>query len=162
MTQNTSQTRKWKTIAVPQEVIDLLNRIKSRSGQDTANWKILVEALSFYENFREKPKMVNEFSSIEKVSWYITKLSLAYGTFATNPSEDTAPQLIERLQEIEMKTQGDTSVLQKLVNQYIKIKDENERRKFRVQMNQAFKLLVKELMLKAVGGEENDSSNTTS
>ena len=158
MAENTSQAKKWKSIAVPQEVIDLLNRIKSRSGQDTANWKILVEALSFYEEFREKPKMVNEFSMIEKVSWYITKLSLAYGTFAVNPSEDTAPQLIERLQEIEMKMQVDTGALQKLVNQYVKIKDDNERRKFRIQMNQAFKLLIKEMIMKAVGGEENDSA----
>jgi len=160
MAQTQTSKKKWKAIAVPQEVLDLLQRIKSRSGQDVANWKILVEALSFYENFREKPKMANEFSSIEKVSWYITKLSLAYGTFATNPSEETAPQLIERLQEIEMKTQVDTGALQKLANQYIKIKDESERRKFRVQMNQAYKLIVKELILKAIEseGEKNDSS----
>ena len=150
--------KKWGTIAVPQEAKDLIERIKSRSGENKASWKIVVEALSYYDTIRSKPKVAMSMDMIEKVSWYITKLSLAYGSFATNPTEETTAQLISRLQELEMKTHIDTGVLQRLVAQYTRLKEESERKRARIEMNQAFKLVVKELMMKAVGGEENDSA----
>ena len=156
MSQNQSNQKKWRSISVPSEVFELLKRIESRSNEDKAHWKIILKALSFYEEFREKPKMVNDFSPIEKVSWYIVKLSLAYGTFAVNPSEETANQLKERLQEIEVRLQVPVGALIKLVDQYIRIRDENERKKARMELNQAFKFLIKELVMKALGGEEND------
>jgi len=162
--QTQNKERKWKAISVPKEAIDLLNRIKSRSGQDTANWKIIIQALSFYETFRSKPKITDDFDMIEKVSWYITKLSLAYGAFALNPSEETINQLKERLMEIEARLQVDAGVILKLIDQYSKLKDEDERKKFRIKMNQAFKLLIKEMILKICeqeGGEKENGDNTS-
>jgi len=161
--QTPNKERKWRAISVPQEAIDLLNRIKSRSGQNTANWKIIVEALSFYDTFRSKPKVVEDFNMIEKAGWYITKLSMAYGAFALNPNEQNINNLKERLMEIEERLQVDTGVLFKLIDQYSKLENEDERKKFRIQMNQAFKLIVKEIILKICeqeGGEKGNDSNS--
>jgi len=154
--QNQSPKKKWTVVTVPIEVKTLLERIKSRSNHDAPNWRLILDALSFYEALRSKPKMVEDLDKVEKISWYITKLSLAYGTFAVNPTEESMAQLIERLQEVEMRLQVDTSVVQKMVNQYAKIKDEQERKKFRIQMNQAFKMIIKEMIIKA--GENNGPS----
>ena len=150
--------KKWGTIAVPQEVKDLLERIKARSGHDKANWKVLVEALSFYDQILGSSHRKMKMDSVEKVSWYITKLSLAYGSFAVNPTEETTSQLVARLQEVEMRTHVNTSVLQKLVNQYTKLENDAERTRARIELNQAYKLLIKELIMKTYGGEENDIS----
>ncbi len=160
--QTSNKERKWKAISVPQEAIELLNRIKSRSGQNTANWKIIVEALSFYETFRSKPKAVEDFNTIEKASWYIVKLSMAYGAFALNPDDQNVNNLKERLMEIEERLQVDAGVFLKLIDQYAKLENEDERKKFRIQMNQAFKLIIKEMILKICeqdgGGKGNDSN----
>jgi len=160
MSQNQTPQRKWRTISVPAEVFDLLKRIESRSNEDKAHWKIILKALSFYEDFRSKPKLANDFSIIEKISWYITKLSLAYGTFAVNPSEESANQLKERLQEIEVRTGVQVGALLKLIDQYIRIKDENERKKARMELNQAFKLIIKEMIIKSLEAEQNDSTQS--
>ncbi len=149
---------KWTVVSIPVETKDLLERIKNRSGEEKALWKIITESLSFYDNLYKKPKSKMDLDMAEKISWYITKLSLSYGMFATNPTEENTAQFTTRLQEIEMRLQIDTGNIQKLLGQYKKLNNEEERKKARIELNQAYKLLIKEMMMKTcdIGQDDND------
>jgi len=150
-TQIDQKEKKWHTIKVPSEVMSLLKLIKSKSGQDRANWRVIVEALSFYHNVMSSPRRLMKVDNIEKVSWYITKLSLAYSNFAINPNMATYSDFKLRCEEIVKRLGVDTSVLLKLADEYLSLKDEEKRKSKRIEFNQAIKLVIKMMIEKALG-----------
>jgi len=156
-TQNQEQQkeRRWYSLSVPKEVMSLLRQIKGKSGQNKANWRIIVEALSFYNSVMSSPRKLMKVDNVEKASWYITKLSLAYSNFALNPNQGTYANFKEVCEEIAVRLGIDTSVLLRLADEYSALKDEEKRKQKRIEFNQAVKMLVKEIILN-VGGNEND------
>jgi len=111
----------WATINVPQEVIALIEKIKKRSGENKDTWKNILEALSYYDSLRRMMKQ----DMLEKVSWYIVKLSLAYSSFVLNPSQENFESFNERLREIKERLKIDeVDVLQRLASEHIQLKDE--------------------------------------
>jgi len=140
----------WATISVPQEVIALIEKIKKRSGENKDTWKIILEALSYYDNLRSSPRRMMKQDMLEKVSWYIVKLSLAYSSFVLNPSQENFESFNERLREIKERLKmEEVDILQRLASEYIQLKDEEERKKERIAFNQSFKMIIKEMIKKA-------------
>ena len=149
--------KKWSNIRVPEEVMTLLKRVKAKSGHDKAYWRILLESLAFYQGIISSPNKMMKASKVEKTSWYITKLSLAYSNFVLVNDENTYNEFMARLDEIEKRLEIDVSVIRRLAEEYKKVKDETKKQRMRIEFNQAIKLLVKEMMLMACSSEEEKS-----
>jgi len=141
----------WSVISVPREVVSLIEKIKKRSGENKDTWKVILEALSYYDSIRSSPRRMIKQDMLEKVSWYVVKLSLAYSSFVLNPSQETFENFNERLEEIKerLKINEEVSVLQRLANEYLQLKDEEERKNERITFNQSFKMIIKEMINKA-------------
>jgi len=118
---NTNVKRGWTTIGVPEEVMFLLKRIKSKSGHNKAYWRILLESLAFYTGVLSSPRKITKVSKMEKVSWYIVKVSLTYSNFALNTNDEMFKEFISRLEEIEKRLGLDVNVLKRLAEEYKKL-----------------------------------------
>jgi len=157
-TQNETQSKKsrksdWTTLHVPTEVVDTLKRIKARSKEDKANWKIITEALSYYSSIISSPRKLMNIEKTDKVAWYTMKVVMTFGKFLDNPSEENYNNLQIRLNEIKQRLNVEIETVQKLAEQYLKIKKEDEKAKTRVSLVQAMKMLIVLMMTEACSTE---------
>lgn len=140
---NTSRSR-WTMIRVPEEVRDLVKDIADKDGR--AQWKVVLEAVSLYDSFRRRPKTKSKLPLIEKTAWYITKLATSFGAFKENPNEPNFKYLKERVEELRDRLSVDADILLKMAEYYMATNDQALRTKIKIDMNTAFKQVVKDLI----------------
>jgi len=140
---NTSRSR-WTMIRVPEEVRDLVKDIADKDGR--AQWKVVLEAVSLYDSFRRRPKTKSKLPLIEKTAWYITKLATSFGAFKENPNEPNFKYLKERVEELRDRLSVDADILLKMAEYYMATNDQSLRTKIKIDMNTAFKQVVKDLI----------------
>ena len=140
---------KWKTIGVPEPVFELLHRLSEREKE--AYWKVILRSCSFYERLLKSTRRKSKLSDVEKVSWYITKLSVGWGFFLSNPCEETWKALQERFKEIQERLGVDITteieLITSLAEDYMSTDNEELRKKKRIEMNQVFKSIIKSILL---------------
>jgi len=150
------RNKEWSTIHTPKEVLDLLKRIRGRAKENKANWKIILEALSFYESILSSPSKMMKQDKVEKVSWYITKLSQAYTLFTISPTPENYENLSKRLDEINKRLNVNTDSLKRLAEQYMNIKNEQKKANAKIELNQTYKLIIKEMILSTAETDEEE------
>lgn len=136
---------RWTTIKVPQELRDKVKSIAEKLGKP--QWQVILEAISFYDEFLRKPKVRQSVSNLEKAAWYITKLATSFGAFKENPSKENFEYLRERVQELKDRLGVDAEMLLRLAEYYMDVKDGEKRKKLRIDMNAVFKQIVKDIIL---------------
>lgn len=139
---------RWTTIKVPRELHTLIKRLAEKHKKSI--WQIVHDAISFYDALWKSASRRAKLSDVEKVSWYITKLALAYSNYALNPSQDTLLNLKEKLKEVKDRMGVDTSILESFAEYYMRFPDEEMRKRARIDMNQAFKVIIKEMILRTM------------
>jgi len=139
--------KEWSTIRVPKEVKQRIDYIREKTGKVT--WEVINDAVSFYEVIIKNPKRKQEMSNIEKVAWYITKMATAFGAFKENPTEENYQYIIKRVEEIKQRFGVDASIIARIADYYRSIKDEEVRKKIRIDMNMAFKQVIKDIIITA-------------
>ena len=137
--------KRWTTIRVPEEVANLIRRIRDKEGK--VNWEVIHDAISFYEWITRTPTRKAKLSDVEKVSWYITKLAVGYGFFVSNPNEETYGKLKERVEELNNRLGVDAGILLRLADYYMRAKDDELRKKIRIDFNLALKMVIKEILV---------------
>jgi len=151
---NEKAKQKWTTLHVPVETLDTLKRIKARSKEDKANWKIITEALSYYSSVISSPRKLMSVDNSDKVAWYIMKVTMTFGKFLDNPTEENFNLLNQRLDEIKQRLNANVETVKKLSEQYMRTKNEEEKMKTRVTLNQAVKMLIKEMITLSCSSED--------
>jgi len=136
---------RWSTIKVPSELRDRTKALAEKLNKP--QWQVILEAISFYEEFLRKPKVRQSVSNLEKVAWYITKLATSFGAFKENPNSENFSYLQKRVQELKERLGIDAELLIRLAEYYMKTKDEDMKKKLRIDMNAAFKQIVKDVIL---------------
>lgn len=139
---------RWTTIRIPVELRDQLKALSQKTGK--VYWEIIVETLSFYETQLRKPRIKESLGNIEKSAWYITKLATSFGAFKENPNDENFTYLQKRVKELKDKLDIDASLLLRIAEYYRRTKDEELRRKIRIDLNMAFKQVVKDIMIKSL------------
>lgn len=137
--------RKWKTIRVPEEVHERITYLKEKTGKVT--WEVILEAISFYEGFLKRPSVRTSTSNLDKLSWYITKLATSFGAFKENPTEENYQYLMKRVQELKDRFGIEADILIRMADYYRSTKDPELQKKVRIDLNSAFKQVVKELII---------------
>lgn len=141
-----SETRsKWTTIKIPVQVKEKIDYLRSKTNKVT--WEVILESITFYEEFLRKPRVRTSTSNLDKLSWYITKLATSFGAFKENPTKENFEYLQKRIEELKKRFGIEADLLSRVASYYMTVKDEDLRKKIRVDLNMAFKQVIKELII---------------
>jgi len=122
---------------VPRSLRDKLKRKAEERG--VAMWQLLIEAINTLEWTK---KGVMPRSDLDKVSWYVYKLSSSVGEFRGNPSQENRDTLLETIRQVRERLGVDATELEVAVRQY---DGSHSRRKV---LNDAAKLTVMRILEK--------------
>ena len=139
---------KWTTMRIPVELRDRIKALSQKTGKVT--WEVVLEGVSFLETQLRKPRIKESLGNIEKSAWYITKLATSFGAFKENPNDENFTYLQKRVKELKDKLDIDALLLLRIAEYYRRTKDEELRRKIRIDLNMAFKQVVKDIMIKSL------------
>jgi len=138
----------WTTIRVRRELKNTIQEHAMKLG--IPMHKFIAKSIMFFVEQERKPKLKKDLPLIDKVSWYITKLSMSVGRFKENPTEGNLEKLIETANEVSERMEVDTSWIVKAGTDYFKRKDSESS----MELNTALKNTVIMLINKLVEYEE--------
>jgi hypothetical protein len=161
--QETPQETKSKgaTIWVPNEFKARVKALSKKYGK--AEWKILLDALALYEASIRKPKLKEELPIVDKVIWYIEKLSMSVGELKANPTNDNLQKTLKTIQQVKERLNIDTSILERSLIDYIKLvggnnkngaKNREDEVEAKMEVNMALKSVLIEIVYKWILKEE--------
>lgn len=116
---NSSKSDKGTTIYVPKELRDRIKSLADRYGKP--QWKILLDALALYETSIRKARTKEELPIVDKVVWYIEKLSMSVGALKENPSETNLQKTLKTLKQVKERLDVDIRLLERAVNDYVSL-----------------------------------------
>jgi len=153
MSQNETK-RRWTTVRIPTELRDYIRNLAMRENK--TEWQIIMDSVSFYYAQKQKPRVKEEASILDKVSWYITKLATSVGAFKENPSEDNLLRLRKTAEQVKERLGVDTSLLVRVAEAYMNYRDEDSR----MELNAALKMVILEIILNKLAREQDQPSQT--
>jgi hypothetical protein len=149
------------TIYAPPEFKAKVKELSEKTGKP--QWKLLLEALALYESTIRRPRVKEELPTIDKVTWYIQKLSMSIGALKENPSEENLTRTLNTIRQIKERLLVDTSLLERAVLDYVKlvknnVKDPVEKHRIldeaKTELNMALKSTLLEIVYKWILKEE--------
>jgi hypothetical protein len=158
-----SQPRKTKgtTIYVPVELKEKIRALSEKTGK--VQWKVLLDALALYETMVRQPRVKEELPVIDKVVWYMQKLSMSIGTLKENPSDENISKTFKTMIQVRDRLGVDTSLLERAIVDYARLvrnPPESPTEKHRVideatmELNMALKSVLMEIVYRHVFKEE--------
>jgi hypothetical protein len=110
---------KETTIYVPQEFKQKLKQLSERTGK--VQWRVLLDALTLYESTLRRPKTKEELPIVDKIVWYIQKVSMSIGALKENPSEANLEKTMKTISQIRERLNVDTALLERAVVDYVRL-----------------------------------------
>jgi hypothetical protein len=144
---------KETTIYSPPELKSKVKELSERTGKP--QWKVLLEAITLYEATLRRPKMKEELPIVDKVVWYVQKLSMSIGALKENPSEKNLEQTMRTIQQIKERLGVDTGLLERAVVDYVKLtsnlpSDPVERHRVEDEAKMEINMALKSVLLEIV------------
>jgi len=106
----------WSTIRVPKELKNKLLELSEK--KNVAYWKVIQEALSWYQSNVLETRNRELIPDIDKVSWYIVKLSYSVAKFRDNPSKENFEWLQKIVLQIKERLGVNLDYLIKIARSY--------------------------------------------
>ena len=110
---------KGGTIWVPVEFKERVKALAQKQGK--AEWKVLLDALALYETSLRKPRAKEELPVVDKVIWYIQKLSMSVGELKASPTEENLQRTLKTIQQIKERLGVDTLILERALTDYVRL-----------------------------------------
>ena len=128
----------WKWVRIPQE---LYTEIKNQAQREkTAAWKILNRSWSYWRSTNRNHHV--EHKDLDKISWYIYKVSASIGELRGFPTPANFEKLDKTLKQIEARLKVNTEKVKLAASQYLK----NPSYKNRMVLNDTAKSLVYDIL----------------
>jgi hypothetical protein len=159
---------KETTIYAPPELKSKVKQLSERTGKP--QWKVLMEALALYESILRKPRIKEELPTVDKVVWYMQKISMSIGALKENPSEANLEKTMKTIQQVKERLGVDTALLERAVIDYVKLvseapQDPIERHRITdeatMEVNMALKSVLLEIVYKWILKEEATSQSVS-
>jgi hypothetical protein len=159
-----SQTTVW----VPKELKERIKSLADRYGKP--QWKVLLDALSLYETSIRKARTKEELPVVDKVVWYIEKLSMSIGALKENPSDTNLQKTLKTLKQVKERLDVDTRLLERAINDYITLTKKlgsnavelhESLDEATMELNMSLKSVLIEIVYKYILKEEETQSQTT-
>jgi len=107
------------SIYAPPEFKEKIKQLSEKTGKP--QWKVLLEALALYETTLRKPKAKEELPVIDKVIWYIEKVSMSIGALKENPSDVNLQKTLKTISQIKERLKIDTALLERAVQDFVAV-----------------------------------------
>jgi hypothetical protein len=152
------------TVWVPPEFKEKVKQLAQKQGK--AEWKVLLDAIALYETSLRKPKTKEELPVVDKVVWYIQKLSMSVGEFKANPTEENLQRTLKTVQQVKERLGVDTAILERALADYVRLLKGNRRERddeveARMEVNMALKSVLIEIVFKYILKEELPSQSAS-
>jgi len=131
---------KWTTIKIPSELRDQINDLATML--DKPAWKLVLDAVSFFDEQIHKPRLKESLPLVDKVSWYIVKLSTSVAEFKINPTEENFNKLMKTVEQVKERLGVDVDMLVRACEVYKKEPSVDNK----MEINAALKIVVFELI----------------
>jgi hypothetical protein len=148
------------TIYVPKQFRDRIKQLSERYNKP--QWKILLDALTLYETTVRKPKAKEELPVIDKVLWYIQKVSMSIGALKDNPSQANFQRAQKTIEQIRERLGVDVRMLELAINDYAKLIEKKDKRdEANLEINMALKSVLLEIVYNFIlkEGEPNQAGS---
>jgi len=132
---------KWTTIKMPVELRDKINELAEKMEKPA--WKIVMNAISFFDEQLRNPRLKERLPVVDKISWYIVKISMSVAEFKVNPTDENFARLIRTAEQIKERLGIDTDLLLRAAEAYKKEPNTDNR----MELNAALKMLVFEMIM---------------
>jgi len=143
----TQSVKRWTTIKVPTELRELIKRIAVKENK--VEWQVIMNAVSFYYAQAQKPRIKEDASLLDKVSWYITKIATSVGELKANPTQENFERLKRTATQIQERLNVDVSTLIRAAEAFIKYPDPDSR----MELNAALKMLILDIIVSKLAKE---------
>lgn len=141
-----AKQREWTTVAVPRALHSLIKAVAEREKRPA--WSVVQQAVSFYYAQSKQPRLKENLSLLEKVSWYVVKVCMSCGAFKEDPSDEKLRKLEKAVSEAAARLgvpEGSAALLLRTARAYAS-SSEAERKRLRTDVNVALKMFVVELL----------------
>jgi len=139
---------RWTTIKVPVELRDKINELAQRL--DKPAWKVIMNAISFFDEQLRNPRLKETLPMVDKVSWYIAKIGMSVGEFKANPTNDNLERLKKTAQQIQERLGVDVGLLIRVAEAYMRDPNPDNR----MELNATLKMLILDIIYKKLVREE--------
>jgi len=132
----------WSTIKVPVGLRDAINRIVEKEGKPA--WRIVQDAIAFYYAQKQKPRIKEDASLIDKISWYIAKVAMSVGKFKASPTQENFERLRKTAQQIQERLGVDTSLLIRNAEAYMRDPEDIDNK---TELDASLKMLILDIIM---------------
>jgi len=91
----------YKNIHVPPSLHERIKAIAEKEQRPM--WEVIDQAISYYEATLRRPRLKEDLPWVEKVSWYIAKLSAAIAWYATTKDDAHFTNSMKTIMETETR-----------------------------------------------------------
>jgi len=131
---------RWTTIKVPVELRDKINELAQRL--DKPAWKVIMNAISFFDEQLRNPRLKETLPTVDKISWYIVKITTSVSEFKVNPTPENFNKLLRTAQQLKERLGVDVDLIIRTCEMYMKEPTVDNR----MEINAALKMLVFEMI----------------
>jgi len=139
---------KYTTIRVPVELKDRLTEIANK--KKVAVWKIILEALTFYEQTEKKIEKGNSIPRLDKCSWYIYKFARSLGAFLDNPNEENLRYVKERIRELRERIFNGRHELLEILSKLIEEYRSTKSTRTKIEINDVAKVIISDIIVNTI------------
>jgi len=126
----------WTTIRVPKSLARRIRELSEEKG--VAMWKILLQLTSFYSSIVKDTRRRDEIPILDKLSWYIVKLSYSISKMKDEPNEENFKWLVKTISQIKDRLNIDVTYILDIAKSYMATKSKQDL----IELNMAWKQAV--------------------
>jgi len=134
-------TMRWTTIKVPKELHTQLKTLAD--SKNMAMWELIAVMLSHYHEKTKDGKQYRNIDHLDKISYYIMKLSYSVSALKLNPTKENLEWTRKTIDQIATRLELDLGDLRKAAESYYRRRDKEAL----IVLNMAWKSAIKRLIL---------------
>jgi hypothetical protein len=143
MTETHVKQEGWKHVKVPAFFKEKLKQMSEREKR--AIWQIIYDAFTYYESQKRKPRIKEELSILDKISWYIAKVSMATCWYLATLSDTNYELTVKTITDTGARLGVDMSELLSVLETFKNIKQKTS--KHRALVLKALKKTIQDMIL---------------
>lgn len=142
---------KYKQIHIDETTYNRIKEIAKKTK--SKNITVIRQSVDIYYNMVIKPARKSEIPDINKISWYIFKLSQSIGELKQNCNEDNYNYLIKNLEDFEKRLGIDTKYFAEIIDKFYKNECKKNSSTY-IEINDNAKLIITSLLEKMIKNDE--------
>ena len=143
MSENKIKQERWKHIKVPASFKEKLKQMSEREKR--AIWQIIYDAFTYYESQKRKPRIKEYLPMLDKISWYIAKISMAVSWYLATLSDINYLLTVKTITDTGARLGVDMSELLSVLETFKNIKQKTP--KHRALVLKALKKTIQDMIL---------------